>query len=129
MSRIPGDRTSPVAMGRSVEAHGARSNVIFNQGVGAGMIAGSGPWAARIPQTREMAVSSHEAPQQRRTAGSSRDRRCRRLHHDQGIRPGSNVEKLATLPTPFKGRVASSGAGNASQISDGLPLLCLSPQG
>lgn len=43
---------------------------------------------------------------------------------DETIRPGSNVEKLATLKTSFRedGRLT---AGNSSQISDGAAVLLL----
>lgn len=43
---------------------------------------------------------------------------------DETIRPGTSVEKLATLKTPFRenGKIS---AGNASQISDGAAALLL----
>ncbi|MDG1904682.1 MAG: thiolase family protein [Arenicella sp.] len=49
------------------------------------------------------------------------------LLHDETIRPGSNVEKLATLKPSFRedGRIT---AGNSSQISDGAALLLLASQ-
>jgi acetyl-CoA acetyltransferase family protein len=47
------------------------------------------------------------------------------VEHDQGIRPGTNLEVLAQLKTPFRegGKVT---AGTSSQISDGASavLLC-----
>ena len=44
--------------------------------------------------------------------------------HDEGVRPDSNVEKLATLKPAFKpdGKVT---AGNSSQISDGAAALLI----
>jgi len=49
------------------------------------------------------------------------------LIKDETIRPGSNVEKLATLKTSFRenGRLT---AGNSSQISDGASLLLLASE-
>lgn len=49
------------------------------------------------------------------------------LLKDETIRPGSNVEKLATLKPSFRedGRIT---AGNASQISDGAAVLLLASQ-
>jgi acetyl-CoA acetyltransferase family protein len=50
------------------------------------------------------------------------------LAHDEGVRPGSSVEKLATLKPSFRpdGRVT---AGNASQVSDGAAALLLMSAG
>ena len=98
------------------------NNVMFNQGVGAEMIAEK--WGLSRTYLDEMAVTSHE-----RAAAATADGLFTEeivavgdFNADQGIRPGSNVEKLATLPTPFKeGGVVS--AGNASQISDGAAAL------
>ncbi|RZV43187.1 MAG: thiolase family protein [Acidimicrobiales bacterium] len=46
------------------------------------------------------------------------------LAQDETIRPGTSVEKLGTLKTPFRehGKIS---AGNASQISDGAAALLL----
>ncbi|WP_416877492.1 thiolase family protein [Litorimonas sp.] len=46
------------------------------------------------------------------------------LSQDETIRPGTTIEKLATLKTPFRenGKIS---AGNASQISDGASALVL----
>lgn len=50
------------------------------------------------------------------------------LTRDEGVRPGSSVEKLAALKPPFRpdGRVT---AGNASQVSDGAAALLLMSAG
>ncbi|MFG1360938.1 thiolase family protein [Xanthobacter pseudotagetidis] len=50
------------------------------------------------------------------------------LTRDEGVRPGSSVEKLATLKPSFRpeGRVT---AGNASQVSDGAAALLLMSAG
>ena len=47
---------------------------------------------------------------------------------DEGIRPGSSVEKLATLKAPFIENGVIT-AGNASQISDGAAALLLAGVG
>ena len=48
----------------------------------------------------------------------------RRMDRDEGVRPDTSPEKLASLETPFKeGGVIT--AGNASQISDGAAALLL----
>ncbi len=46
------------------------------------------------------------------------------LSQDETIRPGTSIEKLTTLKTPFRtdGKIS---AGNASQISDGAAALIL----
>ena len=46
------------------------------------------------------------------------------LSHDEGIRPGTTVEKLATLKSAFKegGKLT---AGNSSQIADGAAALLI----
>ena len=80
---------------------------MFNQGVGAEMIAEK--WGLSRTYLDEMAVTSHE-----RAAAATADGLFTEeivavgdFNADQGIRPGSNVEKLATLPTPCSKRVAS----------------------
>lgn len=98
------------------------NNVIFNQGVGAEMIAEK--WGLSRTYLDEMAVSSHERAAAATEGGIFAEEivAVGDFTADQGIRPGSNVEKLATLPTPFKeGGVVS--AGNASQISDGAAAV------
>ena len=98
------------------------NNHIFNQGIGAEMIAEK--WGLSRTYLDEMAVTSHERAAAATADGLFADEivAVGDFATDQGIRPGSNVEKLATLPTPFKeGGVVS--AGNASQISDGAAAL------
>lgn len=123
MSRIPmgsnlagGDGPfSPKLMARY-------NNVMFNQGVGAEMIAEK--WGLSREYLDTMAVTSHERAAAATAEGLFTDEivAVGDLTTDQGIRPGSNLEKLATLPTPFKeGGVVT--AGNASQISDGAAAL------
>ena len=100
------------------------NNVMFNQGVGAEMIAEK--WNLSRTYLDELAVISHERAAAATAEGIFRDEivPVGDFRDDQGIRPGSNIEKLATLPTPFKeGGVVT--AGNASQISDGASALLI----
>ena len=97
-------------------------NHMFNQGVGAEMMAEK--WGLSRTYLDELAVTSHERAHKATEAGLFADEivAVDDFTTDQGIRPGSNVEKLATLPTPFKEDGVVS-AGNASQISDGAAAL------
>lgn len=108
------------------------------QGIGAEMIAEQ--WDLSREQLDAIAVRSHE-----RAAAAIADGRLdghlvpitvpaddeheeEIFRVDSGIRPGTSLEVLATLSTPFRenGRVT---AGNASQISDGSgALLIMTPE-
>jgi len=44
---------------------------------------------------------------------------------DGGIRPGTNMKKLARLRTPFKKKGGTTTAGNCSQITDGCAVVFL----
>lgn len=97
-------------------------NHIFNQGVGAEMIAEK--WGLSREDLDSLAVESH-ARAAKATAEGVFDEEIVAVGDfkaDQGIREGSTLEKLATLPTPFKEDGVVS-AGNASQISDGSAAL------
>ena len=123
MSRIPMGSNLAGGDGPFSPAMMARyGNYVFNQGVGAEMIAEK--WELSRAELDQLAVISHERAAAATADGLFRDEivPVGDFVDDQGIRPGSNVEKLATLPTPFKaGGVVS--AGNASQISDGAAAL------
>ncbi|GIK42834.1 MAG: acyl-CoA dehydrogenase [Chloroflexota bacterium] len=56
------------------------------------------------------------------------DGAARRMDSDEGVRPDTSLEKLATLKTPFKEDGVIT-AGNASQISDGAAALLLMSEG
>ena len=81
-----------------------------------------------------LAVESHRRAAAATEAGrfDRRDRPDRHAArhastHDQGIRPGTSLETLAGLKTPFKadGRIT---AGTSSQLSDGAAaVLVASP--
>lgn len=123
MSRIPMGSNMVGGDGPfSPEMQKRYPGVMFNQGVGAEMIAEK--WGLERGYLDELAVISHDRAAAATAAGLFRDEivAVGDFTDDQGIRPGSNVEKLATLPTPFKeGGVVT--AGNASQISDGSAAL------
>ncbi|MDV6264713.1 thiolase family protein [Rhodococcoides yunnanense] len=100
----------------------------FNQGAGAEKIARD--WNLSRQQVDEYSVRSHE-----RAAAAQKNGEFDAeivsiavgddvVNSDEGIRPGSTVEKLGTLKTPFlEGGVIS--AGNASQISDGASAVLM----
>jgi acetyl-CoA acyltransferase len=95
---------------------------LVNQGLSAEMIAEK--WGLSRQQLDEMAVESHERAARATQDGIFAEEivPVRGVSADQGIRPGSSVEKLAALPTPFKEDGVVT-AGNASQISDGSAAL------
>jgi acetyl-CoA acyltransferase len=96
------------------------------QGISAEMIAAQ--WSLSRTYLDELAVVSHERADMARDAGLFADEITPVttddgvVEHDQGIRPGTSLEALAGLRTPFQeGGVVT--AGNASQISDGAAAL------
>lgn len=99
-----------------------------NQGFGAEMIAAK--WGFGRTQLDEFAVESH-----RRSAAATKGGAFESqivpvvtdagvVTADEGIRPGTSVEKLAKLPTVFQ-EDGVIHAGNASQISDGSAALLI----
>jgi acetyl-CoA acyltransferase len=95
---------------------------LVNQGLSAEMIAEK--WNLSRQQLDEMAVESHERAARASQEGLFAEEivPVNGVTADQGIRPGSTVEKLSGLPTPFK-KDGVVTAGNASQISDGSAAL------
>jgi acetyl-CoA acetyltransferase family protein len=99
------------------------------QGVGAEMIAAE--YGVTRADMDEFAVRSHRLAQAATEDGSfTREilpiESGGTIHTtDQGIRPGSTVEKLAALKPAFSAE-GSVTAGNSSQISDGAAALLLS---
>lgn len=123
MSRIPMGSNMAGGDGPYSPKMSARyENHIFNQGVGAEMIAEK--WGLTREYLDGLAVTSHDRAAVATAAGLFRDEivAVGDFVDDQGIRPGSNVDKLGTLPTPFRENGVVS-AGNASQISDGAAAL------
>jgi len=122
----PGQLNSPGLIRR----YGDR---LVPQGVGAEMIAEQ--WGLSRERLDSIAVRSHARAESAIAAGRFAGQivavdngEGQLIDTDQGVRPGTSLESLATLKTPFKadGRVT---AGNASQISDGASaLLVMTPE-
>ena len=96
----------------------------FNQGISAELIAEK--WGLSRLQLDEFAVRSHELAAHAIDSGAFVDQvvPVAGVSVDEGVRRGSSVEKLATLPSAFSdGGVVH--AGNASQISDGAAALII----
>jgi acetyl-CoA acyltransferase len=129
MSRVPmgssaaeGMPYGPAVRARyqGVEGFGDGQQVPFNQGVGAEIIASR--WGLTRSQLDEYSLASHAkaaaadfSPEIAPAFG---------VDADEGIRRDTSLEKLASLPTPFKvdGVVT---AGSASQISDGSAAVAV----
>ena len=100
-----------------------------NQGVGAEMIAER--WGFSRTQLDEYSVASHEKAAAARAEGRFAGQIApvtlpdgAAVEHDEGIREGTTVEKLAGLKTAFRPDGVVT-AGNASQISDGSAALLM----
>lgn len=101
---------------------------LVNQGISAEMIADK--WDISRTELDELAVVSHARAQQATEEGRFENEILpitvgeETYTTDQGIRPGTTVEKLSGLKPAFKedGKVT---AGNASQVSDGAAALLL----
>ncbi|WP_353816616.1 thiolase family protein [Agromyces sp. SYSU T00266] len=106
----------------------ARYPHLVNQGVSAEMIARR--WGLTRTALDELAVESHGRAADAASRGLFADEivpietPAGPVGADQGIRPGSTVEILGGLPTPFQEDGVVS-AGNASQISDGSAAVML----
>jgi len=102
-------------------------NVMFNQGIGAEMIAER--WGLSRTQLDEYSLGSHARAAAAQDAGAfvAQIAPVTRpdgvvVDSDEGIRRDSSLEKLGGLKTPFKPDGVVT-AGNASQISDGAAAL------
>ncbi len=129
MSRVPmfsnmvgGDGPFPASM------HARYDNGLVNQGISAEMIAER--WNLSRTYLDEIAVASHERAAAATEQGLfdaeivTVSTPTGEVSRDQGVRPGTTVESLAGLKTPFlEGGVVT--AGNASQISDGSAALLI----
>ncbi|HWS51874.1 MAG TPA: thiolase family protein, partial [Microbacterium sp.] len=99
-----------------------------NQGVGAELIAAK--WGLSRTELDALAVESHARAADAVERGLFDEEIAPvptadgEVSTDQGIRAGSTVEKLATLPTPFQEDGVIT-AGNASQISDGAAAVLM----
>ena len=108
------------------------NNVHFNQGISAEML------AERYHLTREC-LDQFSLESHRRAANATKDGRfCREIlpmqldteqgavtvSRDEGIRPDSSLEKMATLKTVFKADGVVT-AANSSQITDGAAAVLI----
>jgi len=141
MSRVPMFSSVENGPGKPGTSRGITkryADTLVPQGIGAEMIAEQ--WGLGRTELDAIAVRSHE-----RAAAANAD--GRHAGHiipvtvsadaenpeevfsvDSGVRPGTTLEVLAGLPTPFRenGRIT---AGNASQISDGsAAVLIMTPE-
>jgi acetyl-CoA acyltransferase len=102
-------------------------NVMFNQGVGAEMMAER--WGLSRSQLDEYSLASHAKAAAAQDAGGFAGQIApvtrpdgTVVDADEGIRRDSTIERLGGLKTPFKPDGVVT-AGNASQISDGSAAL------
>lgn len=129
MSRVPmfsnmvgGDGPFPASM---IDRYEGR---LVPQGISAEMIAER--WNLSRTQLDEIAADSQQRAAAAQAAGIFAEEivpvatPAGVVSADQGIRPGTTVESLAALKTPFKEDGVVT-AGNASQISDGAAALLL----
>jgi acetyl-CoA acyltransferase len=102
--------------------HERYDNGLVNQGISAEMIAER--WGFSRQQLDEIAATSHQRAARAQKDGLFAEEivsvttEAGEVTNDQGIRPDTTVESLATLKTPFLENGVVT-AGNASQISDG----------
>ncbi|MGP3769955.1 thiolase family protein [Streptomyces sp. SDT5-1] len=130
MSRVPmgSSRAGGVAGKPFGPLVGERyDHVVFNQGVGAEMIAEE--FDLTRAELDQHAADSHEKAARAIDEGRFKNQITpvtladgTLFDTDEGVRRGTTVEKLAGLKTPFKEDGVIS-AGNASQISDGAAAL------
>jgi acetyl-CoA acyltransferase len=105
---------------RGVEGFGDGQQVPFNQGAGAEIIAQR--WGLTRPQLDEYSLASHAKAAA--ADFSAEIVPVGQVQADEGIRRDTTMEKLAALPTPFKGDGVVT-AGSASQISDGAAAVAV----
>jgi acetyl-CoA acyltransferase len=101
----------------------------FNQGAGAELIATE--YGMSRTQLDEYALLSHERAAAAQDQGSFDDEIAAvatasgEVRVDEGVRRGSTLAKLASLPTPFVEEDGKISAGNSSQISDGAAAVLI----
>jgi acetyl-CoA acyltransferase len=128
MSRVPMFSNQADQDPFGPKMHARYSEGLVNQGISAEMIAKQ--WGLSRTDLDGLAVASHE-----RAARATKDglfapeivpvtTDAGVVAEDQGIRPGTTVESLAGLKTPFDPAGVIT-AGNASQISDGSAALLI----
>jgi acetyl-CoA acyltransferase len=138
MSRVP--MAAPVAgPGRpfgsdirkryaGVEGFDASAGTPFSQGIGAELIARR--WGFSRQRLDEYSLASHELAAAASDAGAFTAEivPLAGVTADEGIRRNTSLERLATLPTPFRPDGVIT-AGSASQISDGAAALAVTTGG
>jgi acetyl-CoA acyltransferase len=120
---------SPDLLARYADALAAEGTPMFNQGVGAEMIAKR--WGQSRTQLDEFSARSHELAAAAIDAGRFAEQIVpvtlpdgTVVDTDEGVRRGTTVETLAGLRTAFREDGVIT-AGNSSQISDGSAALLL----
>jgi len=129
MSRVPmfsnmvgGDGPFPASM------HARYDNGLVNQGVSAEMIAAK--WGLSRGYLDQLAFDSQSRAAAAQASGLFDaeivpvDTPAGTVTQDQGVRPGTTLESLAGLRTPFQEDGVVT-AGNASQISDGSAAVVI----
>jgi acetyl-CoA acyltransferase len=136
MSRVPlgtsaagADPFGPAVHARYADALADAGTPTFDQGVGAELIAAR--WGLDRERLDAFAWESHQRAASAADGGQFDDELVavttpdgRVVTADEGIRRDSTLERLATLPTPFRPDGVVT-AGSASQISDGAAALLM----
>ncbi len=133
MTRVPmGASVGTAGMPFGPKVFARYDNVVFNQGVGAEMIAKR--WGLTRTQLDEFSLTSHEKALEASASGAFKaqiapvpvtgeDGTVTAFDTDQGMRAGGTVESLAKLKPAFDPENGVITAGNSSQISDGSAAL------
>ena len=136
MSRVPLGSSAagadPFGAGvhaRYADALAEAGTPTFNQGIGAELIAAR--WGLDRGQLDAFAWESHQRAAKAADSGQFDEELVavtlsdgRVVTADEGIRRDTTLERLATLPTPFRTEGVVT-AGSASQISDGAAALLM----
>ncbi|MEV2218553.1 thiolase family protein [Nocardia vinacea] len=126
MSRVPLGSARADGMPYGPKALARYDNFAFNQGISAELIAQK--WGFDRTRLDEFSVLSHERAAAAQDRGAFEEQIVAvatdsgTVIADEGIRPGSTVEKLAGLKPAFQADGVIH-AGNSSQISDGASAL------
>ncbi|AGZ46725.1 acetyl-CoA C-acyltransferase [Actinoplanes friuliensis] len=124
MSRVPMGSSAAGADPYGAAIADRYGTSVFNQGVGAEMMAER--WGFSRQQLDEYALASHAAAAKAQDAGDFDVEvvPVAGVTRDEGIRRDTTIEKLGGLKTPFKTDGVVT-AGSASQISDGAAALAV----
>jgi acetyl-CoA acyltransferase len=124
MSRVPMGSSAAGADPYGSAVAERYGTTVFNQGVGAEMMAAR--WGFSRQQLDEYALASHAAAARAQDAGEfdAEVVAVDGLTRDEGIRRDTTLEKLGALKTPFQADGVVT-AGSASQISDGAAALAV----